>query len=279
MSETSVEYGGPAIVMGLAFDMYAARRGINASAIAEGRTSMLHMRHSITGDRLATAAMKFGTLAHYVLLEGGKNLVFCDSKRGSNAWSEAVLAAGGDDRLVCKPAEFMAACAMRDKVMQNRDAARIIESTNHEVSAFWTGDYGQAKARFDMLSDTVLADYKTTGDIRPDRFFSTAERLGYHVKMGWYAEGVEKITGKRPAVRIIVQESKPPYDCFVCEMPPQTVDQGREEAIEIAMRYRAHEVTGSFPGVASDGMMIAYERPSWTLGGENAEVSMEGLME
>jgi hypothetical protein len=261
----------------LSFAEYQARDGINASAIAHGRKSMLHMHHAMTRTTDdATAAMAFGTLAHYVVLEGGGEMVTCDARRGTNAWKAAVEEVG-DERLLCKPADFEAAMAMRDAVMRNSEAAWIIDQTKHEASGFWSGAYGLAKMRADMLSDVILADYKTTGDITPDRFFATAERLAYHVKMGWYAEGVEAITGKRPRVLIIVQEQREPHDCWVCEIPQSTIDQGREEAVEIARRYRTHEAVNSFPGVVEAGVVVPYERPSWVLGGKDAEVNMEGM--
>jgi len=222
----------------------------------------------------------FGTLAHYVVLEGGAGLVCCDARRGSKDWNAAIIAANGNERMVCKPDEYDQVNAMREAVMSHKDARWLIELTQHEVSGFWTGKYGEAKLRADMLGRTeggnmILADYKTTGDIEPRRFFSTAERLAYHVKMGWYAEGVKAMTGIYPDVWMIVQEQKPPHDVFVSVMPYDIVEQGREEAIEIAMRYRASQATGVYAGVCPDAV-IDYERPAWVLGGENAEVNMEG---
>ena len=280
MSEDKPTWNAAGIVHDLPFDQYQARPGINASSIAHGRKSMLHMRQAMTEPTEPTPAMEFGTLCHYVILEGGAGLVCCDARRGTKAWDAAIIEAGGFDRMVCKPAEYDAAHRMRDMVMACKDAAWLIGRTQHEVSLFWRGNYGPAKARPDMFAPgETLADYKSTGDITPFRFFGVAERLGYHVKMGWYSEGAELLAGRRPDVFVIVQEAKPPYDCWVCTMAAEIAEAGREEAVEIATRYRAHEVAGSWPGVVPDGNMIEYERPSWTLGGDNAEPNMEGVAE
>jgi hypothetical protein len=285
MSEERAEYKtselDKRLVWGMPFDLYQAQQGINASSIAHGRKSMLHMHHAMTTHTEATAAMMFGTLAHYVVLEGGGGLVCCDARRGSKDWDAAVVAANGNERMVCKPDEYDQVMAMRDAVVAHKEARWIIEVTQHEVSGFWTGSYGKAKLRADMLGRVessgtmILADYKTTGDIEPRRFFSTAERLAYHVKMGWYAEGVKAITGIYPCVYMIVQEAKPPFDVFVAMMPYEITEQGREEAIEIAMKYRVAQECGIYQGVEPDSV-IEYERPAWVLGGENAEVNMEG---
>jgi hypothetical protein len=285
MSEDRTEYKTSEpdnrLVWDMPFDLYQAQQGINASSIAHGRKSMLHMHHAMTTHSEATAAMMFGTLAHYVVLEGGAGLVCCDARRGTKAWQAAIDEANGNERMVCKPDEYEQVIAMRDAVMAHGEARWIIEATKHEVSGFWTGDYGKAKMRADMLGSVeasgkmILADYKTTGDIEPRRFFSTAERLAYHVKMGWYAEGCEAITGKTPDVYMIIQEQKAPHDVFVAIMPAAIVEQGREEAIEIAMKYRIADECGIYQGVEPDSI-VEYERPAWVLGGENAEVNMEG---
>jgi hypothetical protein len=266
-------------IAGLPFGEYQEMPGINASSIAYGRKSMLHMHHAMTEPGESTPAMALGALCHYVILEGDAGLVVCEARRGTRAWQDAIDEACGDERLVCKPADYDAARRMRDKVMACRDAVWLIGRTEHEVSATWPGKYGIGKARPDMRNDWLIADYKTTGDITPFRFFGVAERLGYHVKMGWYAEGYEAIDGKLPEVYIIAQEARPPHDCWVCTMRADVIAAGRAEAAEIALRYRVHAMTNRFPGVVPDGEIIEYERPSWTLGGENAEVNMEGVAE
>ena len=74
---------------------------------------------------------------------------------------------------------------------------------------------------------------------------------------------------------MIIQEQKAPHDVFVAVMPYEIVEQGRAEAIEIAMRYRVAQAFGIYQGVEPDSI-VEYERPAWVLGGENAEVNMEG---
>jgi hypothetical protein len=96
--------------------------------------------------------------------------------------------------------------------------------------------------------------------------------------MGWYARGVELVTGTRPRVAIIVLEAKPPHDCYVAEMDAGIVQQGEEQAVEIAHRYRVHEAVNSFPGVVPEGT-IQYERAAWAGGaGEETDIST-GAME
>jgi hypothetical protein len=77
-------------------------------------------------------------------------------------------------------------------------------------------------------------------------------------------------------VAIIVIEAKPPHDCYVAEMDAGIVQQGEEQAVEIAHRYRVHEEVNSFPGVVPEGT-IQYERAAWAIGGgDEVQIDMEG---
>jgi len=265
------------ILYDLPADQYRARPGINASSIVRGRLSMLHMHAEMTrADDEPTPAMEFGTAAHYAILEGG-SLTVCDARAGSRDHEAAIMEAGNPSHVVKGPAAAKIA-AMRDRVMNDREAGQLIAGTRHEVSIFWKSDQcGACKARLDGMGARVVLDYKTTGSIDPRRFFRTAYDLGYHLKMGWYAEAFKRATGQSPVVYLIVQEKLSPYDVAVMHMPDPIWEKGREEALKIALTYRISERCGMFPGV-SGGRVIDFELPPWA-GGEVEEDVSDGTME
>ena len=261
----------------LPFDQYRSVTAINASSIAAGRKSMRHMHDATTSSKPATTAMMLGTQAHYIVLEGGKGVAQCDARRGSTEWKDAVKLAGSES-LVMKSADYERIMRMRERVEQSADAMWLLDKSAKEVSGFWSGDYGDGKIRLDMLGDSFIADYKTTSDATPSAFFSTAERLGYHAKMGWYRHGIKSIRNDDLEVYLLVQETSSPYDCWVCHMPRQIVEQGEEEAIRIAKQYHVSQICGSFEGLA-DGI-IEYQRPAWATGKDDGEVDISnGEME
>ena len=272
MSETQTEYDNAnGLVYDLPFAEYQQREGLNASLIVHGRTSMLHMQAAMHEPCAPSAAMALGTAAHYVLLEGG-GLVACDARRGSKEWLSAIETAGNES-LVLKRDVYDAVHRMRDVAMTNKDIEYIINNSTREVSMFWRGKYGLAKGRIDILGNSFFADYKTTADATPEAFFRVSERMGYHIKMGYYAEGLEAKAHKAADVSvIIVQESKPPYDCGVIEIPPAIIRTGREQAVDIATRWQIAQKTGVYQGLYANGR-IQYERPRYATFGEETDVS------
>lgn len=261
------------IMHNLPFSEYRAREGVNASLLSVVRKSTLHARDYIDNPKPSTSAMSAGTLAHAVLLEPDRAIVAFSGDRRTNAGKAEYAAAverAGEDGIVCSCDDHTRALSMREAVMRNRTARMIVEQTLHEVSLFWSGAYGQAKGRMDMLSEARLADYKTTAQIEPGAFMRTAENLWYHGKMGWYAEGLKAITGNIPEAWIIAQEAAPPYDVVVYRMPAHVIEQGRKEAHELAMRWRVAQAMGTYRGVAPD--VLEYERPAWASGGDEVEI-------
>lgn len=165
------------IMHDLPFSEYRRRDGINASLLSDVRKSTLHARYNLDNARPGTDAMRLGTIAHAMLLEGGAQLIVAEYDRRTNAGKAAYAdaqARAGSDGIICTPADHDAACAMREAVMRHPTGRRLVEKTRHEVSMFWSGpvgrEYGLAKGRADGLSDAFLVDYKTTAQITPSAF-------------------------------------------------------------------------------------------------------------
>ena len=75
-----------------------------------------------------------------------------------------------------------------------------------------------------------------------------------------------------PSVTVLVIESQRPFDSAVIHVPSDIVMEGYSRAREIAMRYRACEVDGVFPGRYWRGAELVL--PPWH--GQEDAVDMEG---
>jgi hypothetical protein len=224
--------------------------------------------------------MDFGKTVHAAILEPDVFNSWCAiwggaSKRGK-AWEE-FKAEYADHFIVTS--EEREAIAMILQSVQAHDKARwLIESTKHEVSMFWSHTaYGPAKARIDGYSPTHMFDIKTCRDIETYAFGRQAAALAYPLQMGWYWHGVECSQAQTvESVYIIAIETSPPYDVAVWAVPRGVLEMGRDEAVEIATRYRACQVTNTYPGVdggeARDLWLPSYARP------EEVDIS-DGAME
>lgn len=254
---------------------YAARDGINATAIKAGTKSPLHMHAVMTGrPRTDTPAMRWGRLVHLVLLEPerAESLTVWQGQRRGKAW-DGYLADGGDPDMIVTAAEMQALDDIEHRVLRESPHAceviRMLHESRHEAVVTWRDHiYGAGKARIDMVSDQYVADIKTVSDITA--FQRQAYRMGYDLQMAWYAMAVNV----RQA-RIIAIESKPPYDVALYTIPPAVLDAARERAVAIAREYRVHESIGKYPGVTG-GEVLELTPPAWYGSDGNCELVIEG---
>jgi hypothetical protein len=257
---------------------YDSLPGITASAIKAGRVSMRHMRQEMLRVRDgsdATPAMRWGTLAHCIVLEPQlfdvAVTIYDGTKRG-NAWEAEKAMAEGMGRIIITSAERDRLAAMRDAANSDRHFRFVRETVSaFEVTETWTDPlYGAAKARVDGLGSDALLEYKTARTIDKHAFMGACERLGYHLQLAWYWHGC----GRPAHVWCVAQESEPPY-CVGCfEGPFGTLEKAYQEAADIARMYRACEAAQSFPGIY-DGPQV-YERPAWATGEEWTVDEQEG---
>ena len=258
---------------------YRRAPGINASAICQGLVSMRHMHHVMTGgERQDTPAMAWGRKSHLAVLQPSlwrrERVIWTGGRKAGGAWEQCCNDASDLDMIVTAD-ECEQLQAMSDAVWDHKECAWLLEGVTTEQPIYWQdARAGACKARLDGYKPGYLIDYKTARNIDITGFCRSAYNLHYPLRMGWYARGVQAVTGVRPDVFLIVQESSAPWDCYPVHIPARIITDGESEAVDIAVQYRCCEQSGVFPGVASD--MVEYEPPAWAA---SNEVNMEGVAE
>ena len=261
------------------FEQYQAIPAINASAIKRGLISMKHMRSAMTDkDDADSPSLRWGRLFHKSILENAEFnalvSVFKGDKR-TKEWKE--FKADHEPEWIVTSDELSALTAMRDSVMQNPDAARLIDGMVNELVVEWSGEfYGAAKARLDGWHEKKgVLELKTTRVIPPKAFAGQFAKLSYDISAGWYSEGVRLagLCNDLPAYTVLAVENVKPFDCAVYTIPRMVIEIGLKRARKIAEEYRLCEKAGRWPGVC-DGVQ-ELEMPSWW--GED-EI-MEGFFE
>ena len=225
------------------------------------------MHHAMSGGWTEpTAGMKWGTLCHSAVLEPetffpSVAIYQGKTKRGKE-WDK--FEADNPCGIYLKQHELDQLHAVRDALMRNAWTRTLLEESEHEVSLQWEHKlYGRGKARLDGVSSRYgIYDYKTTGNICKRAFTQNSYNLKYHLQFGFYGHAIDVTEGETPPVRCIVQEPKPPYDSYVMLVPHQIVTQSALEAVEIAQRYNACRVAGTFMGVAG-GQELEFELPEY----------------
>jgi exodeoxyribonuclease VIII len=158
-------------------------------------------------ERVATAAMAAGTLAHCAILEPDEldrryvaRPAWVDGRtKDGKAWIAEAEASGAE---VITAEQMATAQAQRAAVLEVPELAQLLASGQAEVSSFSTDEASgvACKARVDWvhtLADgrVLLVDLKTTQDPSPEEFARSVWKYGYHRQQAHYAATWEAAGG------------------------------------------------------------------------------------
>ena len=189
--------------------------------------------------RIATTAMKFGSMIHKFVLEPklfSHSYALLDDKRTKQGKATA-LALQEKGIQTFTSLEFETIAAMKKSLAKNSFVSKYIfdDSQNgleidmgaSEQSYWWkhreTGL--QCKCRCDYLVDDMVIDLKTTGEggASPDKFTRTISSFFYHLQAAHYLQG----TGAKRFIFVAVEKVFP-YSVGVYELSPHFIERGYE---------------------------------------------------
>lgn len=246
----------------LSHDEYHRADAINASGLSLVSQSPLHYWYHRIGPGRGVVqsdpAKDFGTGFH-ALMESeekflGRYTKTDVARRGTKAWEEAEMAAGG--RELIKAEDWDALFQMRDAVRAHPRALPLIAGNGErffEETFFWERDGHACKARADVFAPSLaIVDYKSTTDASPSGFLRQAWNLGYYRSAAWYVDGVHAVTGDLVPYVFIAIEKKPPFAVGVYFATPEMLAIGREEVARDFERLIECKRTGKYPGYSSE---------------------------
>ena len=226
------------------------KSAICAAIVDDETVSMAAMHDEMIrtrNDSDATPAMRLGTLAHMVLLEPVEMLnrvvVWTGKDKKGNKWEAFKGEANG--RTIVTKAEVDRVINMRSVLMANTTARGLIARITHTESPIsWTDSaYGLACGRPDFYGNDFLGEYKTCRNISKFRFLRECKSRGYDMGLAWYWEGL-----RHPqTVVMIAQQNTRPYSVACFTAANRAIEPAYNRAKEIAVHYRACELTGRFP--------------------------------
>ncbi|MFJ3878011.1 PD-(D/E)XK nuclease-like domain-containing protein [Streptomyces sp. NPDC090077] len=207
-------------------------------------------------------AFEFGTAAHTVVLGDGPELVVVDAELwNTNEIKTRVAAIRQAGGVPLKHAAYQQICDMAEALAADPEAAEILTpgSGAAEQSIFWTDGQIWWRSRFDWLRPDLIADYKTTQSVHPDRLSKTVHELGYHIQEHVYRRGAAEL-GLLPegaSFKFIFQEKQPPYLVQVAELDPVARYAGLRHTQEAAGRYLYGRETGHWPAYSEHSTVIS----------------------
>jgi len=223
-----------------------------------------------------TPAMRLGTALHTHVLEldqWDQQIAVapqCDrrTKAGKEAFASFEADAAGKTVITADDAEVV--MAMGRSIMRHPGAAMLLGLPGKaETTHMWTdATYGvDCKCRPDYLTDdgSIMVDLKTTRDASPRGFRRSIADYRYHCQAGWYLNGVEQATGKRPDQFIFIcVETTAPYACAVYAADAEMIERGYQRAMEDLGKLAVCKAADNWPSYSDQIEPIGL--PGWMTG-------------
>jgi hypothetical protein len=185
-----------------------------------------------------TAAMKFGTMFHSLVLEPKTfdNLYYVadipkrNTKQGKADYNE-LIAQVGEKELISTD-DFCQAQEMRHNLAKNELVRALLSNGFAEQSVFWVDEQTKAncKARADYINvkQRYIVDLKTTSSLADDINFSfTTRKYHYDLSASFYVDGFKQAIGHDLDFYFIVIETNPPFNFGIYKLSSGLIERGR----------------------------------------------------
>ena len=175
--------------------------GVSSSHLKAMLKSPLHFQLEKAKVNEPTAAMRFGSAIHSLLLDGRPTFesTYCvapavdkRTKEGKGIWENFVAANTGKEILSAD--DYYAVLAM-ERAIKGHAIANTLISGMAEVAFFFIEPMTQilCKVKLDVLKPQLgmVVDLKTSEDASPEGFAKSVAQFGYWISASYYLDGVK----------------------------------------------------------------------------------------
>lgn len=215
--------------------------------------SALHFKEEANTSRIATPAMREGTLGHRIVL-GGTIAPVYQGKRQGKAWTDFEaehVAKGVKASEILTTAEFERAQEVANTVKDHPLVREYLEGAWTERPLTWRANGIACETLgVDILSPRRHGDLKFVPSVEPRKLQRHCEDMLYHAQIGWYDIGLDAIKydprPERPF--LLCCEKSPPYDVVVLHLTPATLERGRQMCHSWLEQIKVCMESNSWPG-------------------------------
>lgn len=264
---------------GILYDMpadeYHAEPAVSNSMLSDLRRSPRHCYAlHLAADkpvREPTASMRFGTMAHCVVLEPAKfhqrYAVKPQSHDGRTKEGKA-WAAEHAGREIISAEESTAATRLQSAVYAVPELAHALSSGRAEVSVFWTDERTglRCRARPDWLhrlpdGRLIVVDLKTTSDASPTEFARSVWTYGYHRQEAFYKAGLTACGEEVAAFLFAAVTNAHPFIAVPYVLDDDAVMRGAAEVRDLIDLFAECKRTNEWPAYGSGVQVLSL--PAW----------------
>ena len=239
-------------------DEYHARSGeyLSSHLLAAFRRCPREYQMRVRGEITVpdSAALRFGRAFHCLALEGDEAFASeyliggpINPKTGKPFGADTKAARAAEEesgKAIVEVEDYGTMCAMDGALREHAVAQSVLHGTIREA-VFRTNLQGvKCQARCDAVSESAIADLKTTDDI--DSFERDAKKYGYLHQLAFYADVASFGNARSVTCYLIACEKRAPYRVGVWEMLLTPIDSAAAENRSAIRRLKA-----MMPGDAS----------------------------
>lgn len=235
---------------------YRAHPALNFSLAKHLLKSPAHFKAAQDEEREETDAMRIGTMAHAMILEGKdlrsmyaiKPAGMSFAKADGKAWRDAQTLP------IITEEEANALPRIAEAIAKNRDATAILSGcTFRERPVFATMHGVECKALMDACGFSATAwavgDFKTAADVSPRKFSRTIFEMDYDMQAAWSSDllALEQGLESPPWWFWIATEKKPPFVNVVYQPDAEMMESGRAKVEKALAIYKECTESGEWP--------------------------------
>ena len=249
-------------------EYHGRKTHLSSTNVRTHKKNKKQFKYSLTHDLVKqTKAMADGTAVHAFFLERDKfdsDFVIkpADMRLNTKAGKEWALE---HQSKIIIDSELGNNLYEMEKSFMDSPARLIYDKQGQsELSYFWD-DLGlvKGKCRPDWISNdgNIVVDIKTTTDASPKGFQKSIANWGYHLQLGWYIRGLQKLGLPAKEFIFIAIEKTPPFSVGVYRANKDMITYANDEINNLVYDIDESLKSDDFPDYTPEIMDLGL--PNW----------------
>jgi len=249
-------------------EYHGRKTHLSSTNVRTHKKNKKQFKYSLTHDLIKqTKAMADGTAVHAFFLERNKfdtDFVVKPADMRLNTKAGKEWAQEHQSKIIIDSELGNNLYEMEKSFMDS--PARLIydKEGQSELSYFWD-DLGlvKGKCRPDWISNdgNIVVDIKTTTDASPKGFQKSIANWGYHLQLGWYIRGLQKLGLPAKEFIFIAIEKTPPFSVGVYRANKEMITYANDEINNLVYDIDESLKSDDFPDYTPEILDLGL--PNW----------------
>ena len=257
-------------------EYHGRKTHLSSTNVRTHKKNKKQFKYSLTHDLVKqTKAMADGTAVHAFFLERDKfdtDFVIKPEDMRLNTKAGKEWAQEHQSKIIID-SELGSNLYEMEKSFMDSPAKLIYDKSGQsELSYFWD-DLGlvKGKCRPDWISNdgNIVVDIKTTTDASPKGFQKSIANWGYHLQLGWYIRGLQKLGLPAKEFIFIAIEKTPPFSVGVYRANKDMITYANDEINNLVYDIDESLKSDDFPDYTPEILDLGL--PNWMISPKEPE--------